>query len=212
MRSNPARGRPTWWVVLAVALALMALVAATATRSTPVGSAHRPQADATTTSTTSRTPSGAAATTTVPTLGGTSASAGGSGLSGLGALNTGAVTHTATTTSTTAPAAAPTTTTTQAPGAGDTTYPGFFQPPQNSSTTVGFPGQGATRVSATWSDATYLTLNVTCTGFNQSTGGSSALSLTIPDAQGSCQAMLSEPANENDMLTYTLVVSPGNGS
>jgi hypothetical protein len=205
MRSNLARGRPTWWVILAVALALMALVAATATRSSSAGSAHRPRTDASATTTT--TTKGATGSTTVPTLGGVTAPGGTSGLSGLGTIDQGSVTH-PTATSTTVAAAAPTTSTTQAPSTAGTSYPGFLQPPQDSSATYGFTGQGSTRISATWSDATYLTLNVTCSGFNQSTGGSSALSMQVPDAQGACQAILSETASETDTLSYTLVIDP----
>jgi hypothetical protein len=210
MRSNLARGRPTWWVILAVALALMALVAATATRSSSAGPAHRPRTAAgPTTTTTSKDSTGEIGSTTVPTLGGVTSPGGASGLSGLGAVDQGSVTHP--TTSTTVAAAPPTTSTTQAPSAEGTSYPGFLQPPQDSAATYGFTGQGSTRISATWSDTTYLTLNVTCSGFNQSTGGSSALSMQIPDARGACQAILSESTGETDTLSYTLVIDP-NGS
>jgi hypothetical protein len=104
------------------------------------------------------------------------------------------------------------TTTTQAASATGQSYPGYLQPPQDSSTAYAFTGQGSTRITVTWSDATYLTLAVTCPAFNQSTGGSSAIALSIPNAQGSCQATLSESSSEDDTLSYTLTITPDSGS
>jgi hypothetical protein len=106
--------------------------------------------------------------------------------------------------------AASTTTTTVA-GASSTVYPGYLQPPQVSSFTEGFTGQGPTRISVTWSNGTYLTMDVSCAGFSQSTGGSSALSMSIPNAQGACQATLTEPANEDVTLSYTMTITPSGG-
>jgi hypothetical protein len=37
------------------------------------------------------------------------------------------------------------------------------------------------------------------------------MAMSIPDAQGSCSATLSEPTTENDTLSYTLVIGPGSG-
>jgi hypothetical protein len=204
--SRPARGRPTWWVVLAVSLALMALVAATAAqtvRSTnpgPVRHADPPRS--TTTSTVAHGGGLSSATVTVPTIG-----AGHSGNSGTnGGLHLPAVT-----TTTAAPVAA-TTTTTAAPASHESVYPGYLQPPQDSSTTFDFNGQGPTRISATWSNGTYLTLSMNCSGSAaQNTGGSSALSMTVPDAQGDCQATLSEPTSESVTLSYTLTIDPTSG-
>lgn len=90
-------------------------------------------------------------------------------------------------------------------------YPGYLQPPQQSSTTYSFTGAGATRISAVWSDATYLTLAVDCGGATENTGGSSALSMSIPDAQGACLATLSEPGTESATVSYTLTISPSGG-
>jgi len=106
----------------------------------------------------------------------------------------------------TSPPPAPTTTT--AASAGGTVYPGYLDPPANSSANYGFAGQGPTRISVTWSNGTYLTMSVSCSGFSQSTGGSSALSMSIPDAQGQCQAILSEPSTENVTLSYTMTITP----
>ena len=193
-----------------MSLALMALVAATATRSDSAGSPRLPRVEASTTTTTAPNTGGGATgtTTTAPGLGSDTAPSDSLSLSKLGAVSPGAGTH-STTTTTAAVTAPPTTTTptTQAPTG--TSYPGYLQPPQDASTTYGFTGQGSTRISVTWSDATYLTLQVTCPGFDQSTGGSSAMALSIPDAQGACSATLSEPTTENDTLSYTLVIGPG---
>jgi hypothetical protein len=208
-------------VVLAVSLALMALVAATATRSGSAGPGHLPRATATTTTTTRGHHAVATAPTTVPTPGtpdtvatatSTPLLTGASGLShsASGPEASAGRTVVSTTTTTAAPVSA--TTTTQAAGAGGQSYPGYLQPPQDSSTTYGFTGQGATRITVTWSDATYLTLTVTCPADSQSTGGSSAIALSIPDAQGACQATLSESSTEDDQLSYTLTITPDSGT
>jgi hypothetical protein len=120
------------------------------------------------------------------------------------------VSHTQTGTSTSVPAFATTTTAAPPPPSG-ATYPGYLQPPQTSSNIYAFTGQGPTRISVTWSGATYLTMAVTCSGFNQSTGGSSAMSMSLPNAQGACQATVSEPTTESDTLSYTIAIDPSGG-
>jgi hypothetical protein len=214
MRPGPARGRPTWWVVLAVSLALMALIAATAARtvSTADGqrlpSGPRAAATSTTTSTTAAAPS-----SRHPTVASTIVSTPAAAL--LPATNSkgNAGSHSLTTTTTSAapPVETTTTTTTTVPPPSGATYPGYLQPPQNSSNAFSFGGQGPTRVSVTWSGSTYLTLTVTCAGFNQGTGGSSAMALSIPNAQGSCQATVTEPSSESDTLSYTIAIEPTGG-
>jgi phage-related protein len=66
-------------------------------------------------------------------------------------------------------------------------------------------------VSVTWSGSTYLTLGVTCNGFNQNTGGSSAMALSIPNAQGACQAVVSEPTPASTTVMYTIAITPTGG-
>jgi hypothetical protein len=204
MRSRPARGRPTWWVVLAVSLALMALIAATAARTgRSAGGPLLPHRDAVSSTTTTSHPGSASVPTSVTTPVSTPSFAGGS--------TAAAISHTPAITTTSVPVAPSTTTTAGGPPPTGSTYPGYLQPPQTSSTIYAFSGQGPTRISVTWSGATYLTMSVTCSGFNQSTGGSSAMSMSIPNAQGACQAAVSEPTTENDTLSYTIAIDPTGG-
>jgi hypothetical protein len=208
MRSRPARGRPTWWVVLAVSLALMALIAATAARTGGTSNGpHLPNPSGARTSTTTSQPSVAASShsTTVPSVASTSPSS--------PLVATGSTTAPATRTPNAITTSPPTTAaavsnTTSPPGV---TNQGYLQPPLNSSATYSFNGQGPSRVSVTWSGSTYLTLQVTCTGFNQSTGGSSAMALSIPNAQGACQATVGEPSTESTTLSYTIAITPTGG-
>jgi hypothetical protein len=214
-RAHPARGRPTWWVVLAVTLALMALVAATATRSSGSGGARQGNhgsdpnhsaaalshlkhpASSHPTSATDVVPGTVPVRTSTPSI-------------GFDAANPPAGHAVVTTTTTTS---APTTTTTTAPAASnDIVDPGYLQPPTQSSTTFGFTGHGPTRITVTWSNSTYLTLSVSCPSGNQQSGGSSAISLSMTDAEGSCTGTLSEPAAEDTMVSYTITISPGSGS
>jgi hypothetical protein len=209
MRSRPAGGRPTWWVVLAVSLALMALIAATAARTGGTSNGPRlPKPSGARASTTTSRPAAASSShsSTVPSVSSTSPS---SPLVATGSTTAPATrTPNAITTSPPTTAAAVSNTTTP-PGV---TNQGYLQPSlNNSSATYSFTGQGPSRVSVTWSGSTYLTLQVTCTGFNQSTGGSSAMALSIPNAQGQCQATLSEPTTENTTVSYTLSVTPTGG-
>ncbi len=188
----------------------MALIAATAARTgSSAGGPHLPHRDAAPRTTTTSRPAGAAITTptTVPTTAPTGTS---HPALGAGATTASVGSHTAPDTTTSALAVATTTTAGLPPPSG-TTYPGYLQPPQTSSNIYSFTGQGATRVSVTWSGATYLTMSVTCSGFDQSTGGSSAMSLSVPDAQGSCQATVSEPTTESNTLSYTIAIDPSGG-
>jgi hypothetical protein len=211
MRSRPARGRPTWWAILAVSLALMALVAATAARSNNALTPPRLATDEHTTSTTARSqPKANVTVTTLPTLVGASVPTTTPRVGS--AAGSSPPSHLAGTTSTTAPASPTSTTTTTQASSGEAVYPGYLQPPSDTSTTYRFNGEGTTEVSVTWSSSTYLSLNVTCSGFNQTTGGSSVISMSIPDAQGTCQAVLSEPAPANAVVSYTLTVNPSSGT
>lgn len=106
------------------------------------------------------------------------------------------------------PAVATTTTTAPAAQANDKIYPGYLQPPQDRSTPYSFTGTGAMRITVTWSGSTYLSLAVSCPGFSQTPGGSSAIAVSIPDATGTCQATLSEPSSEDVTVSYTLSIGP----
>jgi hypothetical protein len=191
----------------------MALIAATAARTGgTTNGPFLPHRNAAPTTTTTSHPAKAGASshlTSAPTTVSTPTSAPlfGAGSASAAGGHTPAIT---TTTTTVATVAATTTTAAPAPPAGST-YPGYLQPPQTSSNVYAFNGQGPTRVAVTWSGATYLTMSVTCSGFNQSTGGSSAMSMSIPNAQGACQATVGEPTTENDTLSYTIAIDPTGG-
>jgi len=63
-------------------------------------------------------------------------------------------------------------------------------------------------ISVVWSGPTYLTMVVACPGSSQNVGGTSAMAATLPDATGSCQATVSEPASESVTLTFTITMGP----
>ena len=224
VRSRVARGRPNWWVILAVSLGLMALLVATA-GSTPstTGRRHAPAQEAA--GLTTRAAAGRAApgarptapsattTTTAPTTTTTTSGPGGVGPSLLS-------TRTPDTASTPEDAP-PSTTTTLAPTT--TTLPsaslpadrtqtqGYLDPPVQTSNDYGFTGTGAMAISVLWSGDTYLTMVVSCPNGSQSVGGTSAMAASLPDATGSCLATVREPASESASLTYTISIGPAGG-
>ncbi|HEY6472582.1 MAG TPA: hypothetical protein VIY26_06795 [Acidimicrobiales bacterium] len=221
-RPRLARGRPNWWVILAVSLALMALLVATAGNPVraPHGSGGHVLADAqahdarnsagvrsapdasTTTTSTVVTPPTSVTSSLQPERGGTTPT-----VPNVGA-DPGAAAPVATTTTTVAPT---TTTTVAASHPSDIQSQGVIEPPQQRSSSFGFNGTGAMEVSVTWSGDTYLTMEVNCPSGSQSVGGSSAMAASLPDASGSCLATVSEPTSESAALTYTITIGPAGG-
>jgi len=226
LRSRVARGRPNWWVILAVSLALMALLVATAgnaphparrggasvaATSSDVRHAARHGADGPTPETAAA-PSTTTTTTTTsvphPPPGG-STTAGTSLLSarslGAGAQPTTvpSVTTTTQTTTTTSPLASQ--------PADRMQTQGYLDPPLQTSDGYGFTGTGAMQISVLWSGTTYLTMTVTCPNGTQNVGGTSAMEASLPDASGSCRATVSEPSSETAALTYMITIGPGGG-
>jgi hypothetical protein len=230
-RPRVVRGRPNWWVILAVSLALMALLVATA-GNPPRANRHRhadadagaaasdahhaaTQHSATGAGGTNATRLSGSATTT--TTSPASAGATGSSTSLLSSRQPSGTeaptTVPASVTTTTAPAATTTTTAPAATAAPDdaTQTEGILNPPGQRSNGFHFTGTGATTVSVDWSGSTYLTLEVSCPSASQSVGGTSVMEATLPDASGSCLATVSEPASEDTALTYTITIGPAGG-
>jgi hypothetical protein len=115
------------------------------------------------------------------------------------------------TTTTVAPATT-TTTTVAATSPNDRTQTqGILNPPLQRSNGFGFTGNGPTTISVIWSGSTYLTLDVSCPSGSQNAGGTSAMAVTLPAASGSCLATVSEPASESTALTYTITIGPAGG-
>ena len=221
-----ARGRPNWWVILAVSLGLMALLVATA-GSTPqsAGRGHRPAQEAA--GLTTRTDAGRAApgaapnappattTTTAPAPAPATSGPAEVGPTLLATstpdtVGTPGTPQPATTTTTIAP-----TTTTTLPGASlpadRTQTQGYLDPPVQTSNEYEFTGTGAMAISVLWSSDTYLSMEVTCPSGSQSVGGTSAMAASLPDATGSCLATVREPASETASLTYTISIGPAGG-
>jgi hypothetical protein len=220
LRSRVARGRPSWWVILAVSLGLMALLVATAggtpsgsrpgdvparavARALPGGHEHAtaPSLGSPTTTTTTTAPSGPA---TVATSHRTTGMAG----------TVSAPQATAPIVTPTTVAAATTTTTTipSVVAAADRTQTqGYLDPPLQPSNKYGFTGTGAMEVSVVWSGSTYLTMEVSCPSGDQSVGGTSAMAASLPAASGSCLATVTEPTSEATSLTYTISIGPTGG-
>jgi hypothetical protein len=216
------RGRPNWWVILAVSLALMALLVATAGNpkrvtggthdlaSAQSGDAHGAQGSSRSTST--------ARSTTTTTL--APAHTGATALTSTHAATVPTTTEppapasspaTATTT-TTVPMVVPTTTTSEpAEPMGAGSHQGVIEPPAQRSGSVGFTGTGSMQISVVWSTSTYLTMQISCPNGSQNVGGSSAMEASLPDATGSCLATVSEPDSETTALTYTITIGPSGG-
>ena len=88
---------------------------------------------------------------------------------------------------------------------------GVLDPPLQSSQAFAFTGSGPMEVSVVWSGNTYLTMVVSCANGNQSVGGTSAMQASLPDAQGSCRATVSEPSSESTALTFTITIGSAGG-
>ncbi|HXY28221.1 MAG TPA: hypothetical protein VEH82_08065 [Acidimicrobiales bacterium] len=223
LRARVANGRPNWWVILAVSLALMALLVATspaphawhrqttaqvaphghertAPRSAADGPGHPgPPVTAVTTTTA---PGAAVAASAPPVRSFVSAAA---------IPATAAAPSTTTTTTTTAQ---PATTSASAPAAvpaDRTQAQGDLDPPLTTTNEFAFTGSGAMEVSVVWSGGSYLAMEVSCPGASQSVGGTDAMAATLPEAVGSCTATVSEPPAENASVTYTITIEPLGG-
>jgi hypothetical protein len=228
VRSRVARGRPNWWVILAVSLGLMALLVATAGSTPPAphraggdtqaagrtapraGAAPLTSTTSTTTTTTTATTGAAAA----PLSGATDLASSAHTTETSGSPGAPPAAPPSATTTTLAPATT-TTTTTAAPSASvaadRTQTQGYLNPPLQSSNQFGFTGTGAMEISVVWSGDTYLTMAVTCPSGDQNVGGTSAMAASLPDASGSCLATVSEPTSESTSLTYTITIGPAGG-
>ena len=233
LRARVARGRPNWWVILAVSLALMALLVATAgapaDRAPPrrslgessTGDAHVVSPRVRTNPGPASTPHASTPTTTTrrrraratATASGTALVSAHGFDDDTGAAADGPTGATTTTAPPPPPAATTTTTTTQPASlpADRMETQGVLDPPVQTSNGYGFTGAGATEVSVVWSGDTYLTMTVSCPNGSQSVGGTSAMEASLPDAQGNCQATVSEPASESTSLTYTITIGPAGG-
>ena len=226
LRSRVARGRPNWWVILAVSLALMALLVATAGSAphparrggAPVAATSGDVRHAATHDAGGPTPETAAAPSTTTTTTTTSvphpppAGSTTAGTSMLSARSLGAgaqpttvpsVTTTTQTTTTTSPIASQ--------PADRMQTQGYLDPPLQTSDGYGFTGTGAMQISVLWSGTTYLTMTVACPNGTQNVGGTSAMEASLPDASGSCRATVSEPSSETVALTYTITIGPAGG-
>ena len=225
-----ARGRPNWWVILAVSLALMALLVATAgttprraghpggqvdaaardlrsTGAAPAAGTRSSISAAPTTTTTT--------TTTVPKSVPSASATSGTSLVSARALGTGAGTPMTTVPSVATTTLPPTTTTTTIPissqPADRMQTQGYLDPPLQSTNGFGFTGTGAMQISVLWSGTTYLTMTVSCPSGSQSVGGTSAMEASLGDASGNCQATVSEPSSESVALTYAITIGPAGG-
>ena len=227
LRSRVARGRPNWWVILAVSLGLIALLVATAGSAPPVHQRGGSAADATSRISPGKRPqknagtSRPATTTTAVTTTTTMTSPPSSGTTEVAAshLTTGTSGAASTpqpaapsvTTATVPPATTTTTEATPAVPADRTQTQGYLNPPVQTSNKYGFAGTGAMQISVVWSGSTYLTMQVSCPSGDQSVGGTAAMAASLPDASGSCLATVSEPASETTSLTYTISIGPVGG-
>jgi hypothetical protein len=226
-RARLVAGRPNWWVVLALSLALMALLVATAPAppasrvtardaASPPDLPHRsaPSRGAPAAATTTRPAPTGVTTTSVtpratldtvgPTPGATTASPPGP------PSPRGRAAAPAGTTTTTAAASTPASSPAAVPAVRTQTQ-GYLDPPLTTSNVFAFDAAGTTQVAAVWSGGTYLTMDLACASGSQSVGGSGAMAATLPGASGSCTATVREPATESTAVTYALTIGPVGG-
>jgi len=86
------------------------------------------------------------------------------------------------------------------------TEQGYLQPPDDVSAVYPIQASGSLSVSATWPTTTLLSLSVTCPDATQSDSGSAAVAITLPLANGDCQATLSEPSTEDATVAYVVTI------
>jgi hypothetical protein len=219
VRARPLRGRPHWWAVLAVTLALMALLASTSagrpltlgTRTLPVkpdAPRHPRAAVATHPTTTTTTIIEAPATDTGPR----SAAGGHTTAAITASVPSNATTPTTVANSGTATGVGTGEGSTPAQASDRTTEQGYLEPPDNTSVLYPFTADGATQVQVTWPTATVLVLSVDCGNGPQSDQGTSSVTVLAPATSGQCQATLSEPTSETGTVSYTLTIGPADGA
>lgn len=215
---RPRSSRPHWWVVLAVSLALLALVAAATAahehapaqrggaRPIPSGGrdgAHARRGPPAGTTTTTSTPSAP------PVTSATSAPA-----DDADSFRAVTAESTTTTTTTTTPPSSTTTTTTQAapPIAQTENFSGSLQQPNLSTASYSFSGVGSMQVSASWTPAaTTLSVTVTCPAGTLTEEGTSTLSVALPDGDGACETTIKETVVDYAAVSYTLTIGPTPG-
>jgi hypothetical protein len=209
-RARPSRGRPHWWVVLAVSLALMALVAAgSAGRQAAIGTQRFP-------ATASPRHHSQQAMTTPSTLPGTSprvpatSSPLGTALPVVIAgvhVPANSPSASTTTTSTTGGSTLGT-----AQPADDTVDEGYLEPPDDATAEYAFAASGATEVTASWNSAATLSLSVACPSGTQMAQGSTTVSVAAPDTSGECQATLTDLDTGTATVSYSLTIGPATGA
>ena len=230
--SGPARIRPHWWAVLAVALSLLALVAAVASQhpgplghrrdaaTTPAGHRRKtvtqPTSPPTTTTTLAIAPR--LGTPTTSATGGSPIGPGdNAGTAARRLVTAAATTPATTTTTTTTPSTLATTTTTSTgsdaaapvqPSAPTQTWTGALQQPDDPAAGQPFTGAGPRQVSASWAPAVTVSLTVTCPSGAQTKEGSSNIVMVITDATGACDFTLKEMVVQYDAVTYSLSIGP----
>jgi hypothetical protein len=222
-RARSARSRPHWWVVLAVSLSLLALVAA---RSAAPQGTHDPGHAGSpgvaaaggigaASPPTTGDPTAAAGSTVggdpvTPPTSATVASPAPAFTSTVGSGGA-ATAHTTPTTTTTTVAPSGTAAAPMQPSAQSETYTGDLQYPDDSSATYSFTGSGSMEVSASWSGPYILSLSVSCPSGTQSSQGPSPVTVVMTDGTGACVTTLKETQVQYNAVGYTLNIGPTPG-
>ncbi|MGO8859755.1 MAG: hypothetical protein ACLQRH_03160 [Acidimicrobiales bacterium] len=225
---RPTWSRPHWWVVLAVSLSLLALVAAAAVHDGPAARRHGARAGSSygqggvaygqggvahprtgapaSTKTTTGTPGPSPLTVTSPTSTSTSTSAAAHDADSLRPVTP------ESTTTTTPPSSTTTTTQAPPPPAPTEAYSGSLQQPNLSMASYPFSGVGPMQVSASWSPAsTPLSVTVTCPEGSKTMQATTTVTVAIPDADGACEATIEETLVAYEAVSYTLTIGPAQG-
>jgi hypothetical protein len=101
-----------------------------------------------------------------------------------------------------------TTTTTTTVLEGSRTFPGYLNYPDNVSSFLSLPNMaGPFVVSASWLSGAPLALTVSCASTTQSSAGTYETKVSIPAVQGPCTVRLNEESPTNSPVSYTISVT-----
>lgn len=86
-------------------------------------------------------------------------------------------------------------------------YQGYFESPWVVSTTYPVSGNGSLAATATWSQPIEMTLTVSCPLSSQAETGTSGISVALTQHDGSCSVTLSEPFSTPGTVDYAIDVT-----
>jgi hypothetical protein len=86
-------------------------------------------------------------------------------------------------------------------------YQGYFESPLVISTTYPISGNGSLAATATWSQPIEMTLTVSCPVSSQTETGGSGISVALTQPNSSCSVSLSEPFSTPGIVDYAIEIT-----